>query len=120
MIHKYNNLQHLLNMDLFYLFLTESQFIYKFGMTSKFSFQRLNSYSGCNKLQKLIIQYSVENGRKEEGDFKQFLKSKNIKIKYGKEYFYYEGDIKGLIIEYQQKQYLKDLNIKKKIKKRKE
>ena len=75
---------------LFYLFQTQVNNIYKFGMTKQnLSIKRLNDYYGLNIPKKVITVYSVANGFEEEQKFKSFLNDHNVKISFGKEFFEY-------------------------------
>ena len=88
-------------MSTFYIFETKVKSHYKYGMTEKQNpYDRIKRYSGLNKCSRLVTMYSVDDGRKEEKNFFNFLKLMNIDIFSGKEFFFYTGDIETLILKY--------------------
>lgn len=88
--------------ELFYLFETYVSNIYKFGYTTKNIKDRIKSYHGVSKPKRIIGYFNIIDGILFECFWKSFLKRKNIKIdvRFGNEYFEYEGDINILYNEF--------------------
>ncbi len=90
-------------MHLFYLFRTQNDNIYKFGMSSRDNNRktRLTEYCGLNQPKKIFIEKYVKDGYNEEHYFKEFLRYRGISIIYGNEFFKFDGGIEILIIDYE-------------------
>jgi hypothetical protein len=86
--------------DTFYLLQMLYDNLFKFGMCRDIFEKRLAGYSGLNTPEKVITNYKIEQGFLEEHYFKEFLRSKNIDIVIGNEYFRYMGDIEMLLLEF--------------------
>ena len=85
--------------DLFYLFRTQVDNIYKFGMSSVGE-ERLRKYCGLNIPKKIFLKRKVVSGFMEEHFFKEFLHLRKIPIVYGNEFFKFDGSIEVLIKDY--------------------
>ena len=86
--------------DTFYLFRTQVSNIYKFGMSNRSWENRKAGYSGLNTPSKLITTYQIKSGSLEEHYFKMFLKSRDIPIIYGEEFFRFDGGIDVLLVDF--------------------
>ena len=84
--------------DHFYLFQTQVDHIYKFGMTSRVLKLRIKNYSGLNKPKSKILSFTCDNGFVMEDAFKIFLQRNKISINktLGKEFFNFAENIESL------------------------
>ena len=84
--------------DHFYLFQTQVDNIYKFGMTSRMLKLRIKEYTGLNKPKSEILNFVCNNCYVMEDAFKIFLQTNKIRINknLGKEFFTFDTNIKDL------------------------